>query len=100
MAVTARKAPRVMKESAAWREVGRRIEKREGLRLGALAGLCNEMAQLRYEGLVPDNRSFDYGNPRIAMHLGGACYAYHGEEWEARCLAAYWMALEAAEEGK
>jgi hypothetical protein len=95
--------PKPMKESEAWRIVARRIEKARQMPCGF--GLCDEMFRLLYGDMTywsySEARAMSYTNPRIAVHIGRKDYAYQpGTEWEARCLAAYWLALEAEEEGK
>ena len=91
-------------EAQAWRLIGQAIEKRRGMKHRG-TGLCLEMHQLlRAAGFdVPAAVEWSYGNPRILIHVPDGGYAYpdsNTDEWEARCLAAYWLALEAEEEGK
>lgn len=91
---------KVWTEAKAWHEVGRRIEKR-GKMVAPHVGLCYEMR------LVGDQKGFDgtawgYHGKRMKMHLGNSMDAYprrdDDDHWEARCLAAYWLALECEDE--
>ena len=63
-------------------------------------GLCLEMYELLRAIDHPMRRTWSYDNPRIHKHLGRYAYAYAGPAWEARCLAAYWLALECEEEAR
>lgn len=88
-----------MPEAAAWREVGRRIEEREGL--VHRNGLCHEM-----NDFDTDDDKWSYQSARIREHVEAsaagtdpAAWVYH-EDWEARCLAAYWLALECDDEAR
>jgi hypothetical protein len=88
----------MLTEAEAWREIARRIVAGEW----AKEGLCREITELSFRGLV----SWEVGTSmshRIQFHIDYISqfimWAYpRGEEPEGRALAALWMALEAEEE--
>jgi hypothetical protein len=92
--------PRPMTEPEAWREIARRIV--EGEWEGV--GLCREVVELKWQGVLTDNtriamlrRALNHVFFSSNRHDGHAYFA--GTEREARALAALWLALEAEEEG-
>lgn len=91
--------PEPTTEGAAWRAIGAKLEGRESLEFG----LCWESLGMRKAGQTTDKTFFAMGkrvrDHRLAMGpttWSTAGWAYEPtKNWEARCLAAYWMALEA-----
>ncbi len=101
-----------MKESAAWKLVGEKVEKAMesenpcSAHSTLINGICSAVRDLWFD-LHFKGTSFPYEamTQRVERHVleyaenVGNMYAYPaGTEWEARILAIYWMMQEAEEE--
>ena len=92
-------------EAKAWRMVARKLERTRAIDYG----LCSEIGDLPWK--APHEAMYDRIAPHVALSshrfapvlhpTEGQWFAYpRGEEWEARCLAAYWLALECEDEAR
>jgi hypothetical protein len=98
-----------LSEAKAWREIGNRLLAPDYAPRYGAGQLCLEAARLTAEKRISPPVSEQMQDRAMAHVLARhrRCVAYLAEEEmtlgemrEARALAAYWMALEAEEEGK
>ena len=81
----------LLTESKAWTHIGQKIETD-----GYIAfGLCNKVQLLYAYGYITASMRTRM-NTRLHLHLGDTTWAYgSSRQWQARAMAAYWLALDA-----
>ena len=80
----------LLTESRAWTHIGQKIET-DGF---VFLGLCNEVNILFQSNVISSYTTWTM-KERISDYLGDTAWAYaRHTQWQARAMAAYWLALD------